>query len=217
MKYFTPNVKLLASFGLLVILGCSKQMPFKKSSASLDSDTQPLTFSTKKSGGGTNTTQYTNYIITQGQHYCDPRLLKSVKLSAMKFMARFDSSAIYQTIDPVNQYDINKLYGFSEGIDHQYNSARIGWAWVDNALRLYAYAYNKGVRESQEICPASIGTDITCSISLSGSTYVFNVNGKTVTLSRGPSTSTASGYQLYPYFGGDEVAPHDILIKIKNL
>jgi hypothetical protein len=135
----------------------------------------------------------------------------------MKFVARFDSSAIYQTIDPVNQYDINKLYGFSEGLDHQYNSARIGWAWVEGALRLYAYVYNKGVRLSQEICPVSIGTDINCSISLSGTTYLFNVNGNEVTLSRGSTTTTASGYQLYPYFGGDEVAPHDILIKIRTL
>ncbi len=31
------------------------------------------------------------------------------------------------------------------------------------------------------------------------------------------TTPLAKGYLLYPYFGGDEVAPHDINIWIKTL
>jgi hypothetical protein len=31
------------------------------------------------------------------------------------------------------------------------------------------------------------------------------------------TTPKGQGYQLYPYFGGDETAPHDINIWIKNL
>ena len=91
----------------------------------------------------------------------------------MSFVVKFDNSAIYQTVIAENQYDINKLWGFSEGFDHQYNSARIGWAWNDGALRLYAYSYNRGVRQSQEITSVPIGSDITCSIKLSGSSYIF--------------------------------------------
>lgn len=165
----------------------------------------------------TTKTLFTKYTIRAGQHYCDQNTIKSVRTSEMKFMARFDNTAIYQTIDPFNQYDINKLWGFSEGFDHQYNSARIGWAYNDGALRLYAYAYNNGVREYQEITPVSINTDITCSIKLSGTTYLFTVNGITVSLPRASSSSTASGYQLYPYFGGDEVAPQTIYIWLRNL
>lgn len=112
---------------------------------------------------------------------------------------------------------INKLWGFSEGFDHQYNSARIGWAYNNGALRLYAYAYNKGVRLSTEITAVNIGVENNCSIKLSGFNYIFTVNGVTVTLSRANSTSSASGYQLYPYFGGDETAPHDIFIYIRSL
>ena len=135
----------------------------------------------------------------------------------MSFVVKFDNSAIYQTVIAENQYDINKLWGFSEGFDHQYNSARIGWAWNDGALRLYAYSYNRGVRQSQEITSVPIGSDITCSIKLSGSSYIFTVNGISVTQARGVSTTTASGYQLYPYFGGDETAPHTIKILLRSL
>lgn len=163
------------------------------------------------------TSTFTTYTIQQGAHYCDQSSLKSVKTSEMKFAVVFDASAIYTSLDPVNQYDINKLYGFSEGLSNQYNSARIGWNWYDNALHLHAYVYNKGARLYQEIKTVAIGAEIQCSIKVSGSNYIFTADGVQVTLSRGVSASTASGYQQYPYFGGDEVAPHKITIKIKDL
>ena len=172
---------------------------------------------TAAQGRPANPTCYSTFTIRQGQHYCDQSTLKSVRTSEMKFIAKFDNSAIYQTIIPENQYDINKLWGFSEGINNQYNSARIGWSWNNEALRLYAYAYKNGIREYQEITPVAIGADINCSIKVSGNSYVFTVNSSTVTLPRGPSATQASGYQQYPYFGGDETAPHLITILIKSL
>jgi hypothetical protein len=160
---------------------------------------------------------YTNFIIRQGQHYCDQNSIKSIRTAEMKFMVKFDNSAVYQTVVPENQYDINKLWGFTEGINNQYNSARIGWSWNNNALRLYGYVHANGVRHFQEITTVFIDTDITCSIKLAGNTYLFTVNGVSISLPRGPSASHASGYQQYPYFGGDETAPHPITIMIKPL
>jgi hypothetical protein len=163
------------------------------------------------------TSSFTTYLIRRGNHYCDQNTLKSIRTSAMNFVVRFDSSAIYSTVLAANQYDINKLYGFSEGLNHQYNSARVGWRWSDNALRLFGYVYKTGTRYSQEICTIPIGTDITCSIKLNGYFYDITANGIKVSLPRASNSSSASGYQLYPYFGGDEVAPRDITIKIRNL
>lgn len=202
------TVLLLLAASLFVTAGCKKEL----TQETLARENVNVT-----AKGGKPVSQYTQYLIREGQHYCDQNTIKSVRTSEMKFIAKFDNSAIYQTVDPVNQYDINKLYGFSEGLDHQQNSARIGWAWNEGALRLYAYAYNNGIRESQEITTVAIDTDISCSIRLSGNTYIFSVNGISVSLPRALSTSTANGYQLYPYFGGDETAPHDILISIRKL
>jgi hypothetical protein len=42
------------------------------------------------------------------------------------------------------------------------------------------------------------------------------VNGITTQLPRLATTEKAKGYQLYPYFGGDEAAPHQVNIWIKN-
>lgn len=166
-------------------------------------------------GATTSKTTFTTYKIRAGQHYCDQNTLKSISTSQMNFVARFNTSAIYTTVQGANQYDINKLWGFSEGFNHQYNSARVGWGYSNNALRLFGYVYAKGVRYSAEICTIPFDSDISCSIKLSGAYYQITANTITVTLPRGSTTTKASGYQLYPYFGGDETAPHDITIGIK--
>ncbi|MBM3432548.1 MAG: hypothetical protein FJX92_06060 [Bacteroidetes bacterium] len=162
-----------------------------------------------------NTTDTTLFTIKKGNHFCDQSRVKAVTTSQMDFTVRFNASAIYTTLDPANQADINKLWGFSEGNDHQFNSARIGWAYHNGALRLYAYVYDKGVRSHQEITPVSLNTNIPCSIKLSGDTYLISENGMTVTMPRGLNTPQANGYQLFPYFGGDETAPQDISLHIQ--
>jgi hypothetical protein len=195
----------------LFFISCTKEINCHDDNRTVADEEATAKGSTPKPSG------YTNFTIRQGQHYCDQNSLKSVRTSEMKFMAKFDNSAIYQTATPENQYDINKLWGFSEGINNQYNSARIGWSWNNDALRLYGYVYAKGVRHMQEIATVSIGADITCSIKLAGDLYLFTVNGFSISLPRGLATTQASGYQQYPYFGGDETAPHLITIMIKSL
>ena len=73
-----------------------------------------------------NPAQYSTFTIQKGAHYCDQNTIRSVRTSEMKFMVKFDNSAIYQTVNAENQYAINKLWGFSEEIDNHTNSARIG-------------------------------------------------------------------------------------------
>ena len=160
---------------------------------------------------------FTQYNIAAGEHYCDKTAIKPISISQMLFKVKFDSSAIYTTLDPLNQYDINKLYGFTEGQDPHVNSARIGWAYNDGKLRLYAYAYKNQQRLSQEIGPVNIGETINCAIKFDSLNYVFIVKDKQVKLSRGLAGITAQGYQLFPYFGGDEVAPQPIRIFIKDM
>jgi len=164
----------------------------------------------------TNSSGFTKYTIRQGNQYCDQSAYAPVETNEMKFTVKFDSSAIYETRLAENQNDINKLYGFSDnGSDHHQFSARIGWRWNDHALRLFAYIYNNGVMSSKEICSVRIGEEINCSIRVAESNYVFQVNESSAKMPRLSTTPNAKGYQLYPYFGGDEVAPHEINILIK--
>jgi hypothetical protein len=162
--------------------------------------------------------QTVKYTIQQDAHYCDQSAFENVVYNELNFTVKFDSSAIYQTVDPANQEDINKLYGFSDNnANHEQFSARFGWNWARGALRLYAYVYNNGVRASNEISAIQIGADYACSIKVSNDHYIFSINKIRVEMPRESKTSLASGYKLFPYFGGDETAPHEINIWIKEL
>jgi hypothetical protein len=161
--------------------------------------------------------QFIKYTIEKGNQYCNSNSFKAIETTEIKFTVRFDSTAIYENLLPENQYDINKLYGFSDNsADHHQYSARFGWRWSNKALRLFAYIYNGGTVLSKELATVAIGAATTCSIKVNGFDYWFTVNGVSTQLPRWATTEKAKGYQLYPYFGGDEVAPHQINIWIRN-
>jgi hypothetical protein len=161
---------------------------------------------------------FVTYKITKGQQSASPAQYKYYpSLTELKFTAHFDSSAIYATVNPTNQLDINKLYGFADDDkQHHVSSARIGWRWYSNKLELFGYVYNDSVRTTQLITQVPLKTDIPCSIKVDGTRYVFTANGTQMTMPRTAKTPTGKGYRLYPYFGGDEMAPKDITIRIRE-
>lgn len=187
---------------LLLGAGCTKE-----------SGTENLSTSSET----TDASGFVKYVIPKGAHFATANPYKAVECAGMKFTVRFDSSCIYQTKSPQNQGDINKLYGFAdnEARHHQF-SARIGWRWSDGALRLFGYVYNNGVRASKELAIVPIGKVVQCALKVEGASYLFSVDEKTETLPRQSKTALAKGYQLYPYFGGDEAAPHEVRIWIRE-
>lgn len=220
------SYKLLLSVALIsvIIFSCKKdniQEPVTtvtvKEEFAKPKDDQTEIYTSRTEAAAAPAPVYLTYLIRKGQHYSDLRPFKSVSVAEMKFYAKFDQSAIYQTSNPQNQYDINKLWGFSEGFNNQYNSARIGWGYSNGAIRLYGYVYRRGVRHYSEITSVLPGQEVYCSIRISGSNYIISANGVSVTLPRGTTASTANGFQQYPYFGGDEVAPQNISIFIKSV
>ena len=160
---------------------------------------------------------FIEYIIARGGHYSDKTGIKPFAGTLMRLNVKFDSSAIYTNRDPANQADINKLVGFTEGTDNHVNSARFGWGWSNNALRLYAYSYASGVRRYKEIAMVNIGVTVSLTLSIQANEYIFKVDEKLVTLPRTLASETVVGYWQYPYFGGDETAPHDIHIFLQYL
>ncbi|WP_242928061.1 hypothetical protein [Pontibacter vulgaris] len=156
------------------------------------------------------------YTIKKGAHSSSSPF-KTVSTSLMRFEVVFDSTAIYSTSTPSNQADINKLYGLSDcKSDHHTNSARFGWRWYKNQLEIHAYTYKNKKRQSAYIGSVAIGKPAVYEIKIEDNEFVFTLNGVQTRLPRA-CNGIGEGYQLYPYFGGDEVAPHDIKIKIKEL
>jgi hypothetical protein len=191
---------------LLLLSGCQKAA-------------DALVEDVKDPASQTATPDFTKYTISKGAHYATNNAYKLIETNELLFIVKFDSTAIYQSISAENQYDINKLYGFSDNNAHHHNySARFGWSWNKGALRLYGYIYNESKVSSQELAAIPIGTEVRCAIKVTGATYLFYVNDQlAASMPRKATTTKASGYLLYPYFGGDEVAPHNVNIWIKNL
>lgn len=205
----------------LLFACCTKSVEQKKNGSQDPESIQPAA---ANKGSKPTTSTFTKYTIQEGSHECDQRSLKSVSGTTMSFVAKFDSTAIYPAVitDYNHAYDVNKLWGFSEGLNNQYNSARIGWRWLNGELQLFAYVYLNGtlLRDPVSYDPPfiksiAIGAEVNCSISVSGNNYIFTVDGVTVKTARGTSTSKYQGYQQYPYFGGSLTAPHLITIYIK--
>lgn len=160
---------------------------------------------------------FVEYFIAEGAHFSDKSENIPFQGNSIIFSVRFDSSAIYNTVDPQNQWDINKLYGFSDcGDQHHINSARFGWNWVNNALHLYAYCYVDSLRIDKDLGVIDIGKEYRCSIVSASNSYIFSLKNEAHTLQRKCESTVSSGYKLFPYFGGDEPSPHDIRIYIRE-
>lgn len=168
-----------------------------------------LTSCLKKDGDGFNV-----FKIKKGHHRSITRI-EYTKTSTLTFTFILTESCKYESIDPINQYDVNKLYGMSDGGVHTDNSARVGWRYLNNKLEIMAYTHYNGNFQFEKICEVEPNNVNSCQISFLDDMYQFNVNNNIVYLPRYKNTSKRK-YLLYPYFGGDEVAPHDIEIKIKR-
>jgi hypothetical protein len=160
-------------------------------------------------------TTFQTYTIKAGKHKCQEAYFKPIRVRDMYFVAKFDESAIYTSKTAENQYDINKLWGVSDGLNHMKNSARIGWNYVDGEIRLHAFAHVNGEMKYQEITTVKPGQEVPCKISIHGDFYIFTANGNIVSIPRKTKTTLVDGYQLFPYFGGNETTLHKITIQIK--
>jgi hypothetical protein len=201
------NVSLCMAACLLLLSSCQKA-----ADAILEKVSSSKNATTEADG-------FTRYTITRGEHYATGNTYQPIETSELQFEVKFDSTAIYTSATAENQYDINKLYGFSDNnAQHHSYSARFGWSWTNGALRLYGYVYNEEKVSSKELAAIPIGTTVTCSIKVNNNAYLFYVNNALVgELERKATTPKAAGYMLYPYFGGDETAPHTVNIWIKKL
>lgn len=188
----------------ICFIGCKKEISDKTLS--------------KVPGDNVPATSFIEYTIPEGQQFCTQSTFMLVDCQELNFKVKFDSSAIYKTKASGNQLDINKLYGFSDNNStHQEYSARFGWRWHAGKLEIFAYLYNAGKRSFSKIGEAEIGNVYNCSIKVDGNHYVFSINDQSITVSRESTTKSAVGYKLFPYFGGDESAPHQINIWIEDL
>ena len=187
------------------------------SSGSSGSSTNPITTpdpnGSPPSGGET-------FLIKEGNHY---HTGIDGGWGGRRYLARqayFYADTAYESVTPANQFDINKLTGFSDCgavFSNHNNSARFGWNWdpITKMIKLHAYTYVNGDRQYSYIKSVPLKTVVTLSLTLDGYFYIFQADAVTVKMPRHCDSNRAWGWLLFPYFGGDETAPHNMHIWLK--
>lgn len=162
------------------------------------------------------------YLIKQGNHKSNVENslpgngLRYLKSKTLQFTARFDESVRYK-LDQNDQGDINKLFGFSDCNSHHHqNSARFGWSYnIDtDMVDIYAYYYVSGKRHIENLGSAQINEAVRYRIVMGAGYYQFELKNSVTRTARGSECKMGMYYLLFPYFGGNRTAPHDIKIYI---
>jgi len=160
---------------------------------------------------------FRTYTIKCGKHKSRNRY-KTTRTDQLSFQVIFDESAKYTSVDPINQYDVNKLYGLSDcGSSHTESSIRFGWRWLNDSLEILWFKHVNGNFSFAKIKSIDIDQIVDFSITFDHRNYYMSVGGDVVTVPRPCGGGGIRKYYLWPYFGGNEVAPHDIKIKIKDI
>lgn len=164
------------------------------------------------------------FLIEKGKHSAkgwNVGLTLSRKLS---FRAKLDDSCLYHFGD-VDDYDINKLFGFSTTWFHHKQSARVGWRCSGNKFDIVTYSYNNGVRsikDSDLLGTVEPGEVFYCTIEDTESEYIYTFQkgfDEHILTRSDPKKKDwfFFHYLLFPYFGGNRVAPYDMSIYIDKL
>jgi hypothetical protein len=151
--------------------------------------------------------------IKEGKHRSTNKI-KYICKNSLNFDLMLTESCKYQSKSLENQYDVNKIFGISDEGGHMENSARVGWRYLNDKIELMAFIHNNGVFSFEKICDAEPNVVYNCNINLLDDKYEFIINNNIIIMDRYKNNKRCK-YLLYPYFGGDELAPHDIEIKIK--
>jgi len=158
------------------------------------------------------------YTIPAGEH-SSGSFLNHPDNSKIEFKFILDESAYYETEIPENQHDVNKIYGMSDfGVRHQKYSIRLGWRYIKNELQLCWLRHEEGIHSSGTIKTIEPDIIYNATIDIKTFYYIITIDGDTTMVRRRPEGNwgIVRRYYLYPYFGGNEYAPHDITIKIKE-
>lgn len=161
------------------------------------------------------------FTIKKSKHYSDRLLTRVLNLFTfsghIERSVTFDNSCKYQ-LNQEDQGDVNKLFGYSIGINHHRNSSRFGWNWLDESLQLYAYLYREGERAILPLAELKVDRKYYLSIEAQETSDCFIVRDEDSVISVANverRIKFRGGFQLWPYFGGNWPAPHDIRIKME--
>ncbi len=166
------------------------------------------------------------YRIKKGNHFRSGLHFGITFKNSISFRCKFDDTCLHGELGQGDEYDISKLFGFSTTWFHHKQSGRVGWRCIDGEnIQLLTYSYNKGkrdIKESDILGTVKPREMFYCKIEDTEKEYVYSFqkafDDKTV-IKTDPKQKDwfLFHYLLFPYFGGNKVAPHDMKIHLDRL
>ena len=160
------------------------------------------------------------FTILEGNHYSNQSLYKLANLfnfkKTAKYKVKFNCTGIYE-IPSQYQTSINKLFGFSSGMHHT-KSARFGWNCGDkDKINIFAYCYINNERTSLFLKSIDVNKEYHLEITDNNTEYIFIITRNNSRLKHTiakAKTDFKISYNLWPYFGGEWAAPHNVNIEL---
>lgn len=163
------------------------------------------------------------FTVKRGKHYSDGLIYKAAHFitltGRLERTVMFDESCKY-SLPKADQRDVNKLFGYSVGLDHHKNSARFGWHWYQGSIHVSAYVYRDGERSDLPITELDLNTWYQFSLEAQTESDCFVIRDHESTIAIANierRVKFRGGIQLWPYFGGNCPAPHDVSIRMESL
>jgi hypothetical protein len=164
------------------------------------------------------------FTIPKGQHYGWPfrfALWWNRKVFTRKVI--FANNCRYE-LPGDDQLDTNKLFGigYFPGFHHK-DSARFGWRYLRGSgkMEVMAYCYDRGKRIIESVASIEVGQVYRLKLNIMENEYLFSVEesggkiiGQTIIARR---HSKKLQYGLWPFFGGNQTAPHYMTILIDKI
>jgi len=167
------------------------------------------------------------FVIKRNRHNARPKGIRKLQLKkdfsrTLHFQIRFDSSVRYATSDPQNQWDWNKVMGFTTYLIHK-NSIRLGWRYdpTTDLVELGYYGYLARQRSSKQLAEIPIGEWADVELGMDDERMYVEVDGVRHEESGDmdlPSWLPIGTVALVTaYFGGDEKSPQSIRVEVRGI
>ena len=159
---------------------------------------------------------FQKYTIRAGMHEAGFRV-QTYQSPVLEFDAVFDESAIYEKQGQKEQEELNVLFGFSGRVSFQHvNNARFEWRWLDGDLQVFATARIDDKTVSMFAGCAKAHEPSRFRIEKKAMGFVFFMDNNPPVKIQGPNVDSNSfSYLLFPHFGKEQPAPHDVNISIR--
>lgn len=163
----------------------------------------------------------TKYTIKKGNHSASGLHFGVTFSNKIKYECMFDKSCLYD-LKSGDNYDINKLFGFSTTWHHQKQSARVGWRCIDGqTIQIVTYTYNDGKFDGEKILGTVFpGEKFICSIEDKEDYYLYRFQKDIYSITQKDTKKPDKflfNYLLYPYVGGNNSVIHNMTLFLKKL